>query len=70
MTQHNEDHLQPDFTDKLQTFDEGVDNILRILEEAHEILLENSRKLDAIMEHLKVPYKPLTPLGPPKALGG
>ncbi len=36
----------------------ALDETTRILAENHRMLLEISRKLDAIMEHLKVPYKP------------
>ncbi len=43
---------------KPRSFDEGVDNILRIMEENRKMLLEINAKLDAIMEHLDVPPKP------------
>jgi len=43
---------------KPRSFDEGVDNILRIMEENRKMLLELNAKLDAIMAHLGVPPKP------------
>ena len=58
ITPHSKDHPRTDFTDKLQSFDEGVDNIMRIMEETRAMLLECNAKLDAIMEHLGVPYEP------------
>ena len=58
MRQHNDCRSRTGITDKPQTFDEGVDNILRILEETHETLLECNVMLQAIMEHLGVPYEP------------
>ena len=55
---HSEDHPRTDVTDKPQSFDEGVDNIMRIMEETRAIALECNAKLDAIMQHLGVPYEP------------
>ncbi|MDE2777883.1 MAG: hypothetical protein OXI77_18300 [Chloroflexota bacterium] len=58
MRKHNKGHPRPDFRVKPRSFDEGVDNILRIMEENRRMLLEINAKLDAIMEHLDVPPKP------------
>ena len=56
--QPKEGLARPDFTAKPQSFEEGVDNIMRILEENRKMLLELNAKLDAIMAHLDVPPKP------------
>lgn len=44
-------NAQDDLFDRVDTFEEA-------LLELTEVVAENSRKLDAIIEHLKVPYKP------------
>ncbi len=49
---------RPDFIAKPESFEEGVDNILRILEENRKMLLECNAMLDALIKHLEVPYKP------------
>ncbi len=58
MARQNKSHRWSDFRGKPRTFDEGADNILRIMEENRKMLLEINAKLDAIMEHLGVPPKP------------
>ena len=58
MTQHNHGPCRPYPKRKPRTFEEGADNILRIMEEDRKMLLEINAKLDAIMEHLGVPPKP------------
>ncbi len=42
---------QDDLFDKVDTFEEALLGLT-------EIVAENSRKLDAIIKHLDVPYKP------------
>ncbi len=42
---------QDDLFDKVNTFEEALLGLT-------EIVAENSRKLDAIIKHLEVPYKP------------
>ncbi len=42
---------QDDLFDKVDTFEEALLGLT-------EIVAENSRKLDAIIKHLEVPYKP------------
>lgn len=58
MKQRNNGPLRPDIGLEPCTFEEGVDNIRRIMAEERVMLLEISAKLDAIMAHLGVPPKP------------
>ena len=44
-------NAQDDLFDKVDTFEEALLGLT-------EVVSENSRKLDAIIEHLQVPYKP------------
>ena len=44
-------NAQDDLFDKVDTFEEALLGLT-------EIVAENSRKLDAIIKHLDVPYKP------------
>ena len=38
----------------------ALDETSQVLAKSHEMLLEVNRKLDALMEHLEVPYKSAT----------
>jgi len=58
MTQHNKGNPRPYFRGKPRSFDEGVDNILRIMEENRKMLLELNDKMDRLLAHLDVPPKP------------
>jgi len=42
---------QDDILDRIDTYEEALLGLT-------EVVAENSRKLDAIIEHLKIPYKP------------
>ena len=46
-------NAQDELFDKVDNFEEALLGL-------NEAVAENSRKLDAIIEHLKVPYKPPT----------
>ena len=49
--------FQDNDTDKADDFKLGIRQMQQDLKESHRMLLEISRKLDALMEHLGVPYK-------------
>lgn len=50
---------QDELFDKVDTFEAALVGLTEMVAENREMILENSRKLDAIMEHLDVPYKPV-----------
>lgn len=58
-------NAQDDLFDKVDTFEEALLGLTQMVAENRELIMENreliaenSRKLDALMEHLDVPYKP------------
>lgn len=55
-TLHN---AQDEILDKVDTFEAAVLGLTEMVVENREMILENSRKLDAIIKHLDVPYKPV-----------
>lgn len=48
---------QDELFDKVDSFEAALLGLTEMVAENREMILENSRKLDAIIEHLQVPYK-------------
>ncbi len=49
---------QDELFDKVDSFEAALLGLTEMVSENREMILENSRKLDAIIKHLEVPYKP------------
>ena len=49
---------QDELFDKVDSFEAALLGLTEMVAENREMILENSRKLDALIEHLDVPYKP------------
>jgi uncharacterized coiled-coil protein SlyX len=49
---------QDDILDRIDTYEAALLGLTEMVTENREMILENSRKLDALIEHLEVPYKP------------
>ncbi|MCY4064419.1 MAG: hypothetical protein OXG53_18785 [Chloroflexi bacterium] len=47
---------QDELFDKVDSFEAALLGLTEMVAENREMILENSRKLDAIIEHLQVPY--------------
>ena len=52
---------QDELFDKVDSFEAALLGLTEMVAENREMILEISRKLDAIIKHLEVPYKP--PMG-------
>lgn len=50
------ENAQDEVFDKVDDFEVALLGLNESVTTNHEMILENSRKLDAIMEHLDVPY--------------
>ncbi len=50
------ENAQDEVFDKVDGFEAALLGLTEMVAENREMILENSRKLDAIMEHLDVPY--------------
>lgn len=49
---------QDELFDKVDSFEAALLGLTEMVAENREMILENSRKLDALIKHLEVPYKP------------
>ncbi len=49
---------QDELFDKVDSFEAALLGLTEMVADNREMILENSRKLDAIIKHLEVPYKP------------